>query len=221
MATAAIFNFPARTQHDGRPSTGARAASSAKRSAVKPADFDSEAARSGDHHSAGMLSRCHHLETAHALAPISAARASLEGHFSIIERNDARSDMDACIGQSVLECKAKVSYDGKFVIGHYAGMADRMSETEEELAFIRRVRDAREAKFQTQKPVYEFLGVRQDHYKHWETKRPMPRRFVPKFCTITSALALTRPPSETSRRLIPASYFMGQKAHVQTERPHG
>ncbi len=61
---------------------------------------------------------------------------------------------------------------------------DRMSETEETLAFIRRTRDAREAKFKTQKPVYEFLGVGQNHYKHWETKRAMPRRFIPKFCTI-------------------------------------
>jgi hypothetical protein len=61
---------------------------------------------------------------------------------------------------------------------------DRMSETEETAAFIKRTRDAREAKFETQKPVYEFLGVEQSHYKHWETRRPMPRRFIPKFCLI-------------------------------------
>lgn len=61
---------------------------------------------------------------------------------------------------------------------------DRMSETEETAAFISRTRLAREAKFETQKPVYEFLDVPQAHYKHWETKRAMPRRFIPKFCTI-------------------------------------
>lgn len=64
-------------------------------------------------------------------------------------------------------------------------MPDRMSETEEKAAYIGRTRQAREAKFSTQKPVYQFLGVEQDQYKHWETKREMPRKYIPKFCTIT------------------------------------
>jgi len=68
-------------------------------------------------------------------------------------------------------------------------MATKQSESEEDQAFIRRVRAAREAKFSGQKPVYEFLQIPQDQYKHYEIitgkGRPLPRRYIPKFCTIT------------------------------------
>jgi len=93
--------------------------------------------------------------------------------------------MDTALGQPVLKGKANVSYDCGPGIDDNACMLERMSETEETLAYIRRVRQAREAKFNTQKPVYTFLDIKQDHYKHWEINRAMPRRFVPKFCIIT------------------------------------
>lgn len=77
-----------------------------------------------------------------------------------------------------------MSYDYAIGIGDNVSMPERMSETEETLAFIRRVKAAREAKFSTQKPVYRYLNIPQDQYKHYEMKRPLPRRFIPKFCEI-------------------------------------
>ena len=162
-----------------------RAAKAAKSSAVKPADLEGSVARIEDHHSAGMLSRCHHLDTADAPAPMDSAMPSREGQSSITERKEFRSDMGSLLGQSVLNCKADLSCDLSDGVGHNVPMADRLSETEEKLAFIRRVRLARESKFRTQRPVYEFLGVPQDQYKHWETSREMPRKHIPKFCVLT------------------------------------
>src|SRR5258705_8322249 len=89
------------------------------------------------------------------------------------ERDEAIPDFDKL---SKLRRKLKVPLDW-LVEGETPPPA-------ENLAFIGRTRIAREAKFKTQKPVYEFLGVGQSHYKHWETQRPLPRRYIPKFCTI-------------------------------------
>lgn len=103
----------------------------------------------------------------------------------MISANVVGSGMANPLGQMVLNCNDKTSYDCGNGFGDNAAMPDRMSETEETAAYIGRVREAREAKFSTQKPVYKFLEVEQDQYKHWETKRPMPRRYIPKFCIIT------------------------------------
>lgn len=61
-------------------------------------------------------------------------------------------------------------------------MADRMSETEERLAFIRRTKLAREARYDTQNPICELLGIPQGKYKHYEKRTPLPYRFILKFC---------------------------------------
>lgn len=61
-------------------------------------------------------------------------------------------------------------------------MADRMTETEEKAAFISRTRAAREARFDTQGPMLTILGVPQGTYKQYETRTPLPYRFIPKFC---------------------------------------
>lgn len=104
----------------------------------------------------------------------------------MIERNDVTAEsIPNHLGHSVLKDKAILSYDCGNDFADNPGMPERMSETEETALFIGRVREAREAKFATQKPVYKFLEVEQDQYKHWETKRPMPRRYIPKFCIIT------------------------------------
>lgn len=116
---------------------------------------------------------------------MSDAMASLDDQRSMIERNDFGGLIESDLGQFVLTDKAKVSRDCEQPLGDNIAMADRMSETDETLAYIARVRAAREAKFKTQKPVYTFLGVDQQSYKHWETNRPLPRRHVPKFCIIT------------------------------------
>lgn len=64
-------------------------------------------------------------------------------------------------------------------------MPDRMSETEEKAAFIRRTRLAREARYETQKPMLTILGIEQGTYKQYETRTPLPHRFIPKFCAAT------------------------------------
>lgn len=153
--------------------------------AVMPAARAVVVSMTADHQSAGIESRCHHLDTAEALAPMSDAIASFEGQRSIIERNVIGPIMPSLIGQTVLNCNDKTSYDCGNEFADNAAMADRMSETEETAAFIGRVKFARENKFTTQKPVYRYLEIPQDQYKHYETKRPLPRRYIPKFCEIT------------------------------------
>lgn len=90
--------------------------------------------------------------------------------------------MEIPLGHPVLEIKNNVSCDYEKGIGENGPMADRMSETEEKLAFIRRVRDARVARFDTQKPMLTILGHSQGTYKQYETRTPLPHRFIPKFC---------------------------------------
>lgn len=182
-----IIQFPQRHAHD-RASTGSRAASATIISAVTPAPLATAESRIACHHSSGIRSRCDHLRAAAMPAPISIAMASGEPQSPMIERNEVGapgSIMDACLGQFVLNGKAKVSRDYEPPNSDNRGMADRTSETAETLAFIARVRSAREAKFRTQRPVYSFLGIPQDQYKHYELTRPLPRRFIPKFCLIT------------------------------------
>jgi hypothetical protein len=89
------------------------------------------------------------------------------------------------LGQMVLNCKANVSYDAKKVMGDIPLMADRMSETEEKLAFITRVKAARMSRFDTQGPMLTILGIDQGRYKQYETRTPLPHRFLPKFCAAT------------------------------------
>ena len=64
-------------------------------------------------------------------------------------------------------------------------MPDRMSETEEKAAFIGRVRAARVARFDKQRPMLTILGIDQGTYKQYETRTPLPWRLIPKFCAAT------------------------------------
>jgi hypothetical protein len=107
------------------------------------------------------------------------ATASSEGHRSKTARGV--SNMAEALGPLVLNVKAKMSCD----IGaknHKDGSMDRMSETEETAAFISRVRSAREARFPDQKPMLVILDLDQGTYKQYETRTPLPRRYIPKFC---------------------------------------
>lgn len=184
-----LVQFPGKRVRHGRASAATRAASMVIIEAFKPAAWATAVSKTVDHQSAGMLSRCHHLETREGLAPMSNAMASFEAQSSIIPRNVVGSDMTNDLGRFVLNGKDVLScdYDGDRL--QNGCMAERLSETEETLAFIRRVREAREAKFSTQKPVYSFLGIPQDQYKHYELTngkgRPLPRRYIPKFCIVT------------------------------------
>jgi len=69
-------------------SDGARAARSISVSGLTRDLIAVSVERIGAHHSAGTLSRCHHLDTADDLAPISAAIPSREGQSSIRARNE-------------------------------------------------------------------------------------------------------------------------------------
>lgn len=77
-----------------------------------------------------------------------------------------------------------MSYDDIDPIGENTAM-DRMSETEERLAFVGRTRQARMARYPTQGPMLIILGVDQGTYKQYETRTPLPHRFIPKFCAAT------------------------------------
>lgn len=177
-----VVRFPV---HRGAPSkAGSFAANAAKSSALSPACRATSEAKIRDQRSAGIELRNCHLRAACTETPMSEAMTAGDFQSAITSRKEVGEGFIAgSVGHSVLKCKAETSYDIEKGFGNNPAM-DRMSETEETLAFIRRTRAAREAKFETQKPVYSYLGVPQTHYKHWETKRPMPRRFIPKFCTI-------------------------------------
>lgn len=159
-------------------------------SADRPARLAVSVPSTDDHQSAGMLFRCHHLETVQpeSLTPAetdtSSAIASREGQRSMIARNEENSAMRGNVGQTVLNCKANVSYDAGKLLRHSSDM-DRMSESEEKAAFIQRVKLAREARFPTQGPILTILGIPQGQYKHYEKRTPLPHRFIPKFCAAT------------------------------------
>lgn len=99
--------------------------------------------------------------------------------------NDFGSNMESALGHYVLNFKANVSHDLGFGRVEAVAMTDRMSETEEKLAFIARTRRARAARFDTQKPMLTILGIDQGTYKQYETRTPLPHRFIPKFCAAT------------------------------------
>lgn len=180
-----VVGFPVRTHRRASSrSAGSLAAKAARSAAVRPASDATPVERIASHQSAGIDFRSPHLRTASGFARISEAIANRDGHSPMTSTKDfGVLDIPGVIVQSVLLRKSELSCDLENGLLDNPAM-DRMSETEETAAFITRTRVAREAKFETQKPVYSFLGVEQSHYKHWETKRAMPRRYIPKFCTI-------------------------------------
>ena len=186
-----VVNF---AKHHARASTisggTGRATKAVIVSAERPAPLAVSVLSTADHHSAGMLLRCHHLVTVHPdnLMPAdldtSSAIAWREGQRSMIAWNEGKSAMPNNLGQTVLDCKANVSYDAEKLLRHASDM-DRMSESEEKAAFIQRVKQAREARFPTQGPILTILGIPQGQYKHYEKRTPLPHRFIPKFCAAT------------------------------------
>lgn len=167
-----------------------RACIEASASKVTPAMFlDSANPTSETQYSGGILPRCAHLLTAEAETSKKPATrkssdiASKEGQRASRVRGE--SDMFESLGLIVLNVKANLSYDCEQRVSQTAFMADRMSETEEKLAFIRRVRAAREARFDTQKPMLTILDIEQGTYKQYETRTPLPYRYIPKFCAAT------------------------------------
>lgn len=173
----------------GRASAGSRGgslrdASSVKRSAVIPPALPVEESKIGCHHSDGMLSRWSHLRADATVAPISSAKAPGDRHRAITARNELMdvSVTDPDLGHSVLKVKAKLSHDKIQAFQDNPGMAERMSEIEEKLAFIKRVKDAREARFPRQEPICTILDLDQGTYKQYESRSYLPHRYIPKFC---------------------------------------
>lgn len=162
-----------------------RAANAISLSEVSPPDLATSVSSMAAHRSAGMLSRCRHLEIVGTRAHTSEAIASLEGHKSITSRNDRKSAMRAVLGQIVLKSKDKLALDGKISLGHTVRMADS-EEDQFKQAFIERVKAARIATGKKQWQVAELLNVPQDHYKHWEKTRLMPHHLIGRFCIICS-----------------------------------
>ena len=50
--------------------------------------------------------------------------------------------------------------------------------------FCKRVQQLRERRGMTQADVAEALGVKTDAYKKWETRSPLPQRYIKRFCLI-------------------------------------
>jgi hypothetical protein len=183
-----VLKFP----HHGRASagvsrTGERAANSTSKSAVTPASCAFGVANTADHHSSGIRLRCSHLRTLAGGAPISSAILPGESQSPTIALKDvSASVMPTCLGQTVLKSKAEMSHDARAGKIYETRAMDRMSETEEKLAFIRRVKMARLARFpEGQRPILTILELEQGTYKQYETRTPLPWRFIPKFCAAT------------------------------------
>lgn len=143
-----------------------------------------------DHHSAGMLSRCHHLETvlpdtAGTAGRKSDAMASLEGQSSITSRNEAISVMPRSLGRFVLNCKANLSLDGRKILGHTVRMTELDEEAQYKQEFIARVREARSDLGWKQWQMAEALGMQQDKYKQYETRSYLPHHLIGRFCLVT------------------------------------
>lgn len=61
-------------------------------------------------------------------------------------------------------------------------MAQGQTKAQLRQEFISRVKRAREARLLSQEGISVLLGIAQDKYKWYETKRFMPHEYVSKFC---------------------------------------
>ena len=93
--------------------------------------------------------------------------------------------MASPLGQLVLDGKYNLSCDWGKVPGENERMGQKLSETEQKKAFIRRTKEARLAAFPKQGPMLTILDLDQGTYKQYESRSPLPHRFIPKFCAAT------------------------------------
>lgn len=185
-----VLQFPLPNHRQSRPSAKTRgdpglAASSASRSAVKPADRAFSVVKIEDHHSAGIASRCGHLRTAATVAPISAAKASGDDHSATTSRKlETDEVMDMLIGQSVLKSKPILSHDWKMELGNTCPMGKVAGATAYLQEFTTRVYSAREHARRTQEDVAHALQTTQTTYSKYETRSLLPHRHIRTFCLI-------------------------------------
>lgn len=169
-----------------RASVGSRAARRARSSALTPAVLTGSERSTDAHHSAGMLSRCHHFDTAEAPAPMAAAIASRDGHSSMMERNEA-CFMDDHLRQFVLNGKAIMSDDHRRRIGHSVLMQKAQARSRFLADFLGRTVAARALKFKSGREMAIALGWGEDQqatYSKYETRTPLPHYLIQQFCKI-------------------------------------
>lgn len=174
-----------------RASAGSRAAKAVSKSAVTPAAEAFSVINIADHHSAGTLSRCHHLETAGAPAPRSAAIASREGQSSMIDRNEAKSDMPMLLRPIVLKRKDILSGDAGILKGHNVLMSPAVNTKVIKDHFTARIAYARHRAGYTQATMAEALGFGpaddpkgQSKYHKYEKRSFIPHTLIPQFCAL-------------------------------------
>lgn len=177
-----VVRFP----HHVRASAVSRAAKRVKTSAVTPEVFAFCVARTEAHQPAGMLSRCHHFVTLGPVAPVSTAIASRESHNSITSLNEPIFAMSGPIGHLVLKRKANLSLDCKIPLGHTVRMT-RRPLTDFECRFLARTCAARKLVAPSQDEFAPRLqdGMKQDHYKQYETRSPLPHELIDRFLKLT------------------------------------
>lgn len=162
-----------------------RADKATKSSAVRPAERAFSVFNTADHQSFGILRRWCHFDTAEARAPISEAIASREAQSSITERNEFTEVMENHIGQTVLVGKDKLPSDCGKEIGQTVPMPKSVTSPSFKRAFTANTRAARKLSGLTQAQMAQRLGIGdQDDYKTFESRSPLPHRFVLLFCQI-------------------------------------
>lgn len=171
-----------------------RAAKFVSNSAETLADRAFSVARIDAHHSDGIQSRCHHLVTMPAEAPISEAiesrapYASLGPQSSMTSLKDVIFDMPTSLGQFVPNGNASVSTDNIKLSGHTVLMSDdheKLAETQWREEFRLRIIKARGDR--TQAVMAELLGILTNTYGKYEAesrKSMMPVRLLPRFAKI-------------------------------------
>jgi hypothetical protein len=166
-----------------------------------------------------MLSRCHHLETAGARAPISSAIASLEDQSSMTNRNDFKSGMVDLIRHEVLKHKDNLSGDPSSGERHNVLMKKPNAVSTFKEEFTARVAYARHKAGYTQATMAEALGFgpttdssAQGKYHKYEKRSLMPHHLIPQFCALCevtvgwlySGPAVARPVEKRGRKPKPA-----------------
>jgi transcriptional regulator with XRE-family HTH domain len=176
-----VLRFVRRRRHV-RASTKS-AAIAANNSAVRPASRAVSVRKIRNQYSAGILFLKDHLRAAAIPTPISPASAAGESHNAMTSRK-LDADMDDTLGRLVLNGKGESSYDIEKSVEHDGSMP---KDDDYVRAFQARVKVARDSRGWTQTQIAGFLGVKQDQYKQWETRKGslLPHRLLTKFTDLT------------------------------------
>jgi hypothetical protein len=202
-----LLQFPARRHRTAPAVLRASfdlAASETKVIAVTPALRARFVRKIASHHSGGIQSLCHHLETFAAVPAMSEAIPTRDGpQSSMIERNvvnrgckarrRARSERGdlilpvtpSSLGQHVLNHKVNVSHDCAGAALQNVLMAKGATRTDFKADFTGRVKSARISAGYTQQQIADLLHIDQGKYKQYEGRSFMAYELIPRFCLLT------------------------------------